>query len=202
MQRNMIRLVTLSGPAMIPRLPDLTRLRASVFRDWPYLYDAPARRKDQAKDPDMAGIPSIEGACLVLALDGERAVGCATCFRLETEGPHLRLPFARAGLDVSRYAYFGESVLEPPYRGQGLGVGFFEARETHARTVHGIDRAVFCSVIRPRDHPLRPPGAGDLHKFWRKRGYHETDLVCHMRWKQVDTADKVENALRFWEKQL
>jgi GNAT superfamily N-acetyltransferase len=198
MQRNMIRLVTLSGPAMIPRLPDLTRLRASVFRDWPYLYDAPASGVDR----DMAGIPSIEGAALVLALDGERAVGCATVFRLATESPNLRLPFARAGHDLERYCYFGESVLEPAYRGQGLGVGFFAAREAHARSLPGIDRAVFCSVVRPDDHPLRPTGAGDLHAFWRKRGYQETDLVCTMHWKQVDTADKVENTLRFWEKKL
>ena len=34
-----IILKTLTGAAITPYLPTLARLRISVFRDWPYLYD-------------------------------------------------------------------------------------------------------------------------------------------------------------------
>jgi GNAT superfamily N-acetyltransferase len=198
MQRNMIRLVTLTGPAMVERLPDLARLRASVFRDWPYLYDA----KPGVEDADMAAIASWDGAALILALKGDVAVGCATVYRLHTETANIQAPFLAAGEDLRRWCYFGESVLEPQYRGQGLGVGFFEAREAHAMSFPEVERATFCSVERPAAHPLRPAGAGDLHAFWNKRGYQPTDLVCTMQWKQIDTEGKVENRLRFWAKTL
>ena len=34
-----IRVAPLTGAAIIPALPALARLRITVFRDWPYLYD-------------------------------------------------------------------------------------------------------------------------------------------------------------------
>jgi hypothetical protein len=82
-------------------------------------------------------------------------------------------------------------------------VKFFEAREAHARADENCDFATFCAVQRPDDHPLRPAGAVPLDAFWRNRGFvRYADLTCTMRWKQVDTADRVENRLTFWLKSL
>jgi hypothetical protein len=197
-RRNMIRLETLVGEAMIPRLGDLARLRALVFRDWPYLYDA----KPSAPDGYRTDTAHQAGAALVVALEGERCVGCATVFLLSGESEAVQAPFHAAGLDVARYAYFGESVLERGYRGRGLGVGFCAAREAHARSLPGVSFATFCRVERPDDHPLRPAEDEKLDGFWRRRGYGETALECRFHWKQVDSADKVENVMRFWVKPL
>ena len=56
----------------------------------------------------------------------------------------LRNPCEVASLQI----YFGESVLLPEYRGQGIGHAFFDAREEHARA-EGANAACFASVIRP-----------------------------------------------------
>jgi GNAT superfamily N-acetyltransferase len=184
---------------MGPFLPDLARLRMAVFREFPYLYEGSAESEARS----VADFGASPGAGLAVAFDGELVVGCATCQPLAAEGASVIAPFLARGWDIGRFCYFGESVLLPAYRGRGAGVDFFRAREAHAATLPGCDFAAFCSVIRPDDHPLRPAGAVKLHEFWRHRGFRpEPGLICTMRWKQIDTDDKVENRLAFWLKSL
>lgn len=194
-----LRTVIFTGPDITPHLASLARLRMAVFREWPYLYDGdPAYEADYLADFAIA--PS---AALVVAFDGETAVGCSSCVRLTEEDNAVRAPFIAAGIAPERVFYFGESVLLPAYRGTGIGVRFFDEREAHARRVSTCDFAAFCAVIRPDDHKLRPPGAVKLDAFWRRRGFTAyPDLVCQIAWKQVDGAGKVENTLAFWLKSL
>ena len=104
---------------------------------------------------------------------------------------------------LRRFFYFGESVLLSEYRGRGVGVAFFAAREAHARRVSGADFATFCAVIRPPDHPARPAGYVPLDDFWKKRGYvARSDLVCALRWRDLGEAGEGEKRLGFWMKSL
>ena len=60
-----------------------------------------------------------------------------------------------------------------------------------------------CAVVRPPDHPMRPPGAVPLDAFWHKRGFTPyPQLECRMRWTQTDGLGEVENRLSFWLKPL
>ena len=94
----------------------------------------------------------------------QRIVGAATCLPLAAETPNVQKPFIEAGMDLSRLFYFGESVLDPAYRGRGIGVAFFKAREAQAA---GYQTTCFCAVQRPADHPLRPKTYVPLDEFWR-----------------------------------
>ena len=194
-----VRIEFFTGAAMRPHLPALARLRLVVFREWPYLYDG-VLNEEQVYLSELAQSP-LGG--LAVAFDGVEPVGCSTCLSLADAEAGVQAPFRAAGLDPARYFYFGESVLLAPYRGQGVGVAFFAAREAHARAASDAEFACFCAVERPADHPLRPPGAVPLDAFWRRRGYtHHPELACTMRWKQVDSVDKVANWLSFWIKPL
>jgi GNAT superfamily N-acetyltransferase len=195
----MIRVEFFAGLAMRPHLPALARLRIAVFRDWPYLYDGSLDNESRY----LAAFAAAPGAGLAVAFDGETPVGCSSCLPMADEDANVTAPFRARGWDLSRFFYFGESVLLPAYRGQGIGVAFFREREAHALATAGCDFAAFCAVQRPAEHPLRPAGAVPLDDFWRKRGFVPSpDLVCTMHWKQVDTAEKVENRLAFWLKSL
>jgi GNAT superfamily N-acetyltransferase len=194
-----LRIETYSAARLGPLLGELARLRMAVFRDWPYLYDGDAGFEERYL-ADFARAPS---AALVVAYDGDTVVGCSSCLRLDEELDAVQAPFRAAGIDPGRVFYFGESVLLAPYRGRGAGVGFFAAREAHARATSECDFAAFCAVIRPGDHPLKPPGAAGLDGFWRRRGFTPyPDLVCRLAWKQVDGEGEVENLLSFWLKPL
>lgn len=194
-----VRIEALAGGDLLPHLHALGRLRAAVFRDWPYLYDG-----DPDYEASYLGIyAESRRAAAFVAFDGHAPVGLSTCIPMADETAEVVAPFAARGVDPSRVFYFGESVLLPAYRGQGIGVRFFQAREAHARMVSDADFAAFCAVQRPADHPARPPGAEPLDAFWRRRGYiFRPDLVCAMRWKEVGDAEESEHRLAFWLKSL
>ena len=187
-----------TGPAIAAQMRSLSTLRMTVFRAWPYLYDGSL----PSEADTLSSFAQSKTAGIAIAYDGSGPVGASTCVHMPEEDAHITLPFRDADIDLASICYFGESVLLDAYRGQGIGVRFFELREAHALTIPGVTTAAFCAVQRPDDHPLKPPGTIPLDAFWRKRGYAPTDLTCKMIWKQIDTADKVANTLRFWTKSL
>jgi len=193
------RIATLTGAAIEPYLPALARLRIAVFRDWPYLYDG-----DEAYEAGyLRAYIDSPRAAVVVAFDGDTPVGASTCIPLTDETGNVTAPFAARGWALERFFYFGESVLLPAWRGRGIGVDFFAAREAHARAASDCDFAAFCAVVRPEDHPARPAGVVPLDMFWRKRGYtRRADVACAMSWKEVGAVEETEKRLAFWMKSL
>ena len=122
---------------------------------------------------------------------------------MRDETIEFQQPFLAQGYAIERIFYFGESVLLPPYRGQGIGVAFFEARQAHARQVGEFDLYCFCAVERESDHPLRPAGYQPLDNFWGHRGYTKhPELVTVYRWKDIDQPIETDKKMVFWLKQV
>ncbi len=193
---SMVRIETVTGGSVLPWLEDLAALRIRVFRQFPYLYDG---SMDYERDY-LAEYAESERGLIVLALDQDRVVGCSTGLPLAEADAAFRRPFVEAGRDLESVFYFGESVLEAEYRGRGLGHQFFDQREAHARRL-GYPVTAFCAVVRPPDHPLRPPGYRVLDGFWRKRGYRPfPELQARFAWKDVDQAGETQKSLVFWLK--
>lgn len=167
-----------------------------MFREFPYLYDG-----DFAYEEKYLRIyAETPGAVLIIARDENRIVGASSSLPLAAEMNTVQKPFLEAGLDISKIFYFGESVLEAPYRGRGIGVAFFQAREVQAA---GYEMTAFCAVERPDDHPLRPKNYVDLHEFWHHRGYRQRpELVCTMLWRDVGEAEETVKRLKIWTKDL
>jgi GNAT superfamily N-acetyltransferase len=190
---------TARGADLLPHVPALARLRITVFRDWPYLYEG-----DQAyEERYLATYADSPRAAVVLALDGDEVVGASTCLPLADETGNVQAPFREASISVGRVFYFGESILLRRYRGSGAGVRFFAEREAHVRAVSDCDFAAFCAVQRPADHPMKPADAVPLDAFWRKRGFTPTpQLSCSMDWKEVGASEETPHRLAFWMKSL
>jgi GNAT superfamily N-acetyltransferase len=94
-------------------------------------------------------------------------------------------------------------VLLPSYRGQGIGVRFFEEREAYARRLGRFDHCCFCAVERPADHPLRPADYVPLNGFWSKRGYmHQPQLGTEFSWRDIDENEESAKPMSFWMKEL
>jgi GNAT superfamily N-acetyltransferase len=189
---------TLHGDQIAPYIDDVARLRIEVFHDFPYLYDgnmAYERRYlktfSQAKD-----------SVLVLALHDGEVVGASTGLPLTEEPPDIQAPFIAEGYNVERVFYFSESVLRHVYRGQGIGLSFFQQREQWARGLDRFDILTFCAVVRPEDHRLRPSAYVPLDDFWQHRGFHSTDMLCRMQWKDRGELSESEKQLRFWVKSI
>jgi GNAT superfamily N-acetyltransferase len=194
-----LRIECVSGERFERHIPDLARLRIEVFREFPYLYDGTLDHEREYLRT-YAGVPD---SVIVLAIDGARVVGASTGLPMEAETDEVKRPFLERGYEPKAIFYFGESVLERAYRGQGVGVRFFEEREAHARGLGRFAWTCFCAVQRPADHPRRPPDYVPLDEFWRRRGYAKhPELSTTFSWREV--GEQVESAkpMVFWLKRI
>ena len=193
-----IRFRTLTGPAIAQGTAAFQQLHVAVFHDWPYLFGG-----NPSAPPYIAKYVHNPRAALFLGTDNGTPVAAATCLPLETETANVQAPFLERGWDVRRFFYFGEGIVLAAYRNLGLGVRIFELRESHARAVSTADYAIFCSVRRPTDHPLRPAEPHTNDAFWRRSGYVPLEGVsCTMSWTDRGDPAPSPHTLDFWIKSL
>ncbi|WP_038168829.1 GNAT family N-acetyltransferase [Verrucomicrobium sp. BvORR106] len=192
-------LLDLHGTEVEPWLDGLGELRISVFHEYPYLYDGTL---EYEREYLMTYVNTPDSLVVLVLDDAKQVVGATTCLPLRDEGPEFQAPFLSAGYEVNSVCYFGESILLPQLRGQGLGKEFFKRREAHARKL-GCRWSAFCAVDRMADHPLRPPGYRVLDDFWVSQGYQKhPELQATFVWKEIGEESESPKTLTFWLKDL
>ena len=194
----MIDVRVLTGPDLEDALDQVAALRISVFRAFPYLYDGGLDYERRY----LESYRTANSAILVGAFDGARLVGAATGTPLADHAEEFGAAFRETDLSLETIFYCAESVLEPEYRGRGIGHQFFDHRETHARKL-GFSHAAFCAVIRSDDHPARPIDYRPLDGFWRKRGYVPLDgVTARFPWTDIGDSAETEKPMQFWMRAL
>ena len=179
-------------------IDDIAALRLRVFKDFPYLYDG--NIEDEHKYLERYSLS--KNSLVLLAFDDNKVVGVSTALPLKDADSGFREPFENSSYNISDIFYFGESVLLPQYRGNGIGSKFFQEREKFALSLE-CDSFVFCSVNRERDHPLKPSNYRYLDEWWSRIGYQPMpSFVCSYSWKEVGSEQEVINSLTFWQKGL
>ncbi len=193
MEIESYQLSSLRGAAIAPCIREVAALRIAVFREYPYLYDGDHDYEEQY----LKTLADSEKSLVVLAQQDGRVVGASTALPLVDSDPLFQETFA----DPKRYFYYGESVLLPEHRGCGIGKAFFFYREKVARAEE-YEKACFCAVRRPDDHPRRPAGYRDLAPLWNKQGFSKTSLTTTYPWKDLDETEETSKVMEFWEKRL
>lgn len=194
----MIEVRALSRDELTERLDDLARLRITVFRDWPYLYDGDMDYERRYLAPFLNSTEALMAG----AFDGARLVGATTAAPLKDHAEDFAAAFEGSGYDLSEIYYLAESVLLSDFRGQGIGHRFFDIREARGREL-GCGYAAFCAVDRPADHPMRPPGHRPLDAFWEGRGYAKLPgVVAQFAWKDLTETGESPKPLQFWMRKL
>ena len=193
-----LRYQSLRGSDIATQLEPLASLRLQVFRDWPYLYEGTLDYERHYLETYTACPDSLA----VLVWDEAQCIGATTALPLAQAQTEMRAPFEQAGLAVTDYLYFGESVVLSSHRGRGIGVRFFELREAHARSL-GLTHCTFCAVDRPEDHPLKPASYLGNDRFWQRRGYvRRPELACTFDWQDRDQPSPTPHRLSFWTRRL
>ncbi len=198
MKNPELTLHDLHGEALEPWLEGLGKLRIAVFREYPYLYDGTL---EYEMDYLKTYVRSAESLVVIVADAENNVVGATTCLPLrDEEGPEFQEPFLKAGIPVNEVCYFGESILLPQLRGQGLGKKFFARREAHAQRL-GFAYTAFCAVDRPDDHPSKPSGYRPLNAFWLAQGYQkQPQMQATFIWKEIGEESESPKTLTFWMK--
>ncbi len=193
-----INITSFVGPTEQEYKNALAKLRIEVFRDYPYLYQGSIAYEEKYLDTFSQSEESI----IVVAFDGSEVIGVSTGIPLKCEPDEVKQPWLDGAGDISNIFYFSESVLKKNYRGQGIGVKFFEAREQWAKQLN-YEIATFCGVVRADNHPDKPADYIALDNFWTKRGYQKKEgFVCKMSWQEIHETTESEKELQFWYKQL
>lgn len=188
----------MSGAALLAVLDDLAALRIEIFRAFPYLYDGDATYERSY----LTVYAQSADALVVGAFAGDRLVGAATAAPMADHDAEFARPLQARGLDIGGIYYFCESVLLPAWRGRGIGHAFFERREERARAL-GYAMACFCAVVRPDDHPARPPDYSRLDPLWRGHGFTPVPgLIGHFDWREPGDLGESGHPMQYWSKWL
>ncbi len=192
-----VRLESFTGSSAKPYISELAQLRMKIFRDFPYLYEGDLAYEEKYLSTYLDSPDSF----LAIVFDDTKVVGATTAIPLAQETEAFKKPFAEHGYDLSKIFYFGESLLYPQYRGQGIGVKFFEVREAQAKK-YNAKLTTFCAVERPDSHLLKPVIYQPLHAFWRKRGYErQANLYTRYSWKDLGDNEETYKPMVFWTKE-
>lgn len=191
-----IRPVT--GIAVEPWIDELAQLRIRVFRDYPYLYDGSLEYEKNYLEQYANSVDSV----FVLALENNLLVGAATGLPLGDADAAFQRAVADHDLAADKVFYFGESVLLPAYRGEGVGHRFFDLREYYAADF-GFAATCFCAVQRADNDPRCPQDFRSLEPFWRGRGYQPVaGMTTELPWTDVGEQQETHKTLQFWWRQL
>ncbi|WP_215825241.1 GNAT family N-acetyltransferase [Xanthomonas sp. MLO165] len=189
---------TVRGTQVLPHLAAVAQLRIAVFRAWPYLYDGDA----DYERGYLAAYAASPDSVFVLARDGDAVIGASTGLPLLDDSEAFHAPFRAAGIDPASVFYFGESVLLPDYRGQGIGHAFLDQREAHARALGRFALTAFCAVERAENDPRKPADHRPNDVFWRKRGYApQADMRVQLAWAELQHGE-IDHSLRVWTRPL
>ena len=193
-----LRFTSHVGAEIAGVIDDVARLRITVFRAWPYLYDGDLDYERRYLGRFCASASAI----VVTAKVNGQIVGAATGAPMEDHAAEFAAALEGRGMDPRDVFYCAESVLVPEYRGQGAGQGFFDGREAQARAL-GRKFCLFCAVVRPKDHPMSDPDYRPLDPFWERRGYERLDgMTAAFRWRDVGDTTETPKTLQFWGKSL
>lgn len=185
------------GAEVAEVIEPLARLRITVFRDWPYLYDG-----DMGYERHYLGDYAQDGGLVCAIWDGADMVGASTAMPMLAQPEDVRDAFRGQTLAAEEVYYCAESVLLPAYRGRGLGHRFFDEREAVAREL-GYRATAFCAVIREENDPRRPAGYRPLDAFWTARGYAPLPgAVAHISWRDIGEREDSVKPLQFWSRAL
>ena len=188
----------LAADEVAARLDEIAGLRIAVFRAFPYLYAGDRAYEAEYLRTYLESPDALEAG----AFEGDRMVGCATAAPMEDHADEFAEPLQAAGIAAHDVWYCGESVFLPECRGKGIGHAFFDHREARGRAL-GRQWSMFCSVIRPADHPARPADYRPLDAFWRKRGYETLEgAVAHFPWADIGDEAETEKPMAVWLRRL
>lgn len=187
------------GSAIAELFDDLAKLRIAVFREYPYLYEGSVDYEREYLQTYFNSSDSF----LFAVYDGTEMIGATTCIPLKDETEEVQEPFIKAGMNLEDIFYFGESILLPTYRGNGLGHRFFREREGHVAQFGTYKMTCFCAVDRGNSHPAKPADYRPHDEFWTKKGYQKhPKLKSLFEWTDVGESLPTKKEMIYWYKLL
>ena len=188
----------LQGSQIQEYLEQIARLRLTVFREYPYLYDG--KLKDELEY--LKHYANHVEATVIIASCGNEVVGAVTAIPLQYESEELSSPFAATQYPVERIIYIGEMLFYAGYRNKGLGSRLLSSIEQHFVTQKNYEYLTSATVMRADDDPYCPDGYVPIDRFLQRNQFAQLPgVTTHFTWKEVDGIPR-DHEMQFWIKAL
>ena len=192
----MVTYQTIYGLDVIPYLDDIARLRITIFREFPYLYEGSLAYEKEY----LAKFSRSKESVTILAKDQEEVIGVFTGLPLHLEEETITRSIPQEKLLDS--FYFSELLLLKAYRKQGIGKNLLQQMETIIKQKAVYQRIVFASILREENHSLKPLDYYSMDNAWKKYGYSKTTDTCQILWKEINQEEESPKTLAIWEKAI
>lgn len=179
----------------------VSMLRIKIFKEFPYLYEGELNYERSY----------LEGYCqdpysmLAVALINGNVVGVSTGIPLLSSSTIIsdaKKVFSQKNVDINDYYYYGEVMILPEFRGQGIIKKLYSAQDELIKT-WGFNHVSILTVVRENNHPLKPRGYKSSDKMWRYLGFIRNNLTIQYSWPTLQPDNSVKdtiNTLEFWTK--
>lgn len=188
----------LQGADIQGHLEEIARLRLSIFREYPYLYDG----KMEYELKYLQHYASKDEATVIVSSYENQLAGAVTAIPLQYESEEMIAPVAATSYPVERIYYIGELLFYPDYRNKGLGTRLLSRIEQHVLDQQDYDYLVCATVMRPEGHPLIPAGYVPIERFLQHNRFAKLPgVTTHSAWKETDGIRR-HHEMQFWLKAL
>lgn len=188
----------LHGAAIAPYIDDLARLRLTVFREFPYLYDGNLDYEAEY----LATYARSGRSLVVLALDGGQVVGASTGLPLVDETPSFSSPSWPRAATRPRSITSANRCCCRPTVARAWGALFHRARVLRPQA----GRVRLLRFLRGGAPGRAPAPAGRLQAVARflaqPRLLHEPSLRTSYSWRDLDEQEQSAKIMSFWLKAL
>ena len=194
-----ITIKVLRGQEMIPYLEIAAQWRIQEFKRFPYLYEGNLEYESMY----MHECEENPEAVLIVGERKGEILGFTTGIPIGTMSDLLKSLRTKLP-NAHEYYYLAECIFAPTVRGRGFaqkGIKLFEEVVNDL----GYKKICFLTVIRDKNHPLRPARYLDKDPIWQRWKYQKTELVLEFPWPTIQEDGSVIdflNPMRFWEKDI
>lgn len=181
----------------------VSALRISTFKDYPYLYKGSLNYEKKYIENYILD----NKATLAFAKVNNKIAGISTGIPLASNSEivkDIQVIFHKNNIDISRYYYYGETIVLPAYRRQGLTTMLYQKQNELVRN-WGFKYTTILTVMREDDDPLKPKGYQKPDEIWKHLGFYKNGLVCAHNWPTIQKSGEVieaYNKLELWVKNL
>lgn len=177
---------------------EISRIRRAVFRHFPYLYAG----SDEFENEHLESYFEHPETVVSLIFDNGHVGGECIDLPLRCQREILVNATTPSRVDVDKYVYLGECILEPDYRRKKLMPVILKDIYDRAKK-RGCTHACAIAVCRGDDDPQKPEGYSPFGVWMTKNGYDKVDgWVVEMEWPMMPDGVPRKHALQFWETSL
>lgn len=192
----MISYKIIQGKEIQQNIDDIARLRITVFREFPYLYDG----NEEYEKEYLKKFSEINESLVILALDAEKIIGAFTSLPMQFEQEGVKKEIPSEWIDKA--FYLSEIILEKSYRKKGIGKTMFQRMMDQIEKLDTYNRILFASIEREENHPLQPQDYHSNDKIWYNQGFKKTAFHSIISWKEIHEESESFKKLAIWEKEI